>query len=151
MHRLQHVTLIVADLRAATDFYTGHFGFREIEKQGLDYPGAFLRVNEYAELHLAQIPDVAASFRGHFCLRIDNFNEHFYRFQRLGLLDTEAWGKMRELADGAVQMYIRDPSGNLVELTSHPQDRHLIDPAILEGPEWGGRPFKLHRGTAGEG
>jgi hypothetical protein len=33
------------------------------------------------------------------------------------LLDDETFGAaVRELPDGAVQMYIRDPAGNLVEL-----------------------------------
>ncbi|NJC24978.1 VOC family protein [Neolewinella antarctica] len=148
MHRLQHVTLIVDDIDVATDFYVRHFDFEVIEVKGLDYPGAFLRINDFDQLHLAVMPDGPTTFRGHFCLRIDNFSEQFFKFQRLELLDLKPWGKMRELPNGSVQMYVRDPAGNLVELTSHPEDRADIDPTIFNQPEWGGAPYS-YTGKAG--
>jgi hypothetical protein len=37
--------------------------------------------------------------------------------KRMGVLDGETFGNaVNELPDGAVQMYLRDPSGNLVEV-----------------------------------
>ena len=139
---LHHVTLIVGNVRAAESFYKEHFGFTSIEKSDLDYGGAFLKINEDQQLHLAQLPDAAASFRGHFCVRVAAFSDLFFRFQSLGLLDTEAWGKVRELDGGVLQFYVRDPSGNLVEVNSYPEHRHAIDSRIFEQPEWGGEPFR---------
>lgn len=46
MTRIHHVTLIVEDLKSSRDFYVREFGFREREVDGLDYPGAFLIIND---------------------------------------------------------------------------------------------------------
>lgn len=141
MITIHHVTLLVDDIEASTNFYLKYFGFERIKVEGLDYPGSFLRINETQELHLAELPDQPPSFRGHFCLRIDDFMERFYQFQGLGLLDTKPWGKLRELPNGSIQMYIRDPAGNLIELTSHPEDLAAIDEQLYKQPEWGGTPY----------
>ena len=139
--QLHHVTLIVDNIEQAQTFYTEHFGFEAVSKDNLDYGGAFLAINDHQQLHLAELPDAPASFRGHFCMRVSNFNDLFWRFKQLELLDIEAWQKMRELPNGCIQFYLRDPSGNLVEINSFPEDRDLIDPAIFEQPEWGGKPY----------
>jgi catechol 2,3-dioxygenase-like lactoylglutathione lyase family enzyme len=142
---LHHVTLIVNDLQAAATFYHRELGLEIIDVPGLDYPAAFFRINELQELHLAEFPDVPASYRGHFCLRIDDFNAAFHRFRELGILDVGPWGKLRELPNGSLQLYVRDPAGNLVELTSRPEDRATIDPAIFAAEEWGGMPYQSGR------
>ena len=143
MSRIHHVTLMVDDLTAARYFYLREFGFTERRVEGLDYPGAFLRINDAQELHLAQIPDREPSFRGHFCLRVPDFSAVFHRMKALGTLATEPWGKIRELPGGSLQLYVRDPAGNLVEITSEPADRAAIDPVIFEDEYWGGTPFRL--------
>jgi lactoylglutathione lyase len=51
--------------------------------------------------------------------------------KELGIIDVAPWGNVRQLPDGAMQMFVRDPSGNLVEITSRPQDHNKIDPAIF--------------------
>lgn len=140
--RLHHHTVLTNDLQSTTDFYVRELGLKVIPKSGLDYPGAFLRLNDHQELHIAELPDVPASFRGHCCLRVRNFNALYHRFAELGIIDVEAWGKLRELPGGVIQMYVRDPAGNLVEICSEPEDRAGIDPAILTGPYWGGTPFR---------
>src|SRR5207244_13043989 len=53
----------------------------------------------------------------HFALDVDDFEAAYQKAKELELLDGETFGAaVRELPDGAVQMYIRDPAGNLVEL-----------------------------------
>lgn len=143
---LHHITLIVTNLAEAEAFYAEHFKLKRITVSGLDYPGAFFRLNDHQELHLAELPDKAPSFRGHFCLRVRNFNELFHRFRGLRILDTGPWGKLRELPNGSIQMYVRDPSGNLVEITSGAEDRSGIDPAVFEAQEWGGQPYRFTDG-----
>jgi lactoylglutathione lyase len=44
----------------------------------------------------------------------------FFRMRELGVIDTAPWGKVRRLPDGAMQMFIRDPSGNLIEISCRP-------------------------------
>ena len=57
------------------------------------------------------------SFRGHLCLQVDDFDSIFFRMRELGAIDTSPWGKVRRLPDGAMQMFIRDPAGNLIEIS----------------------------------
>lgn len=140
--RIQHVTLIVDDLTACRSFYCQEFGFTERNVEGLDYPGAFLVINKGQELHLAELPDLRPSFRGHFCLRVENFNETFSRMKTMSVLDITPWGKVRELPGGILQCYARDPSGNLIEITSEPEDRQRIDPAIFDDELYGGQPYR---------
>jgi hypothetical protein len=51
--------------------------------------------------------------------------------KELGVIDIQPWGHVRELPDGAMQMFTRDPSNNLVELVSRPEARPGIDPNIF--------------------
>ena len=60
------------------------------------------------------------SFRGHVCFQIDDFMPLFTKAKALGILDTGPWGKTRMLPDGAMQMFLRDPSGNLLEISCKP-------------------------------
>lgn len=142
---LHHVTLIVDDLQAALAFYVGELGLGQRRVDGLDYPGAFLTLGNGQEVHLAALPDRSPSFRAHFCLRVDNWNGLFRRYHAADRLDLQPWGKVRQLPDGAYQCYVRDPAGNLVELTSFPEDRAQIDPTVKELDVWGGEPFGVNK------
>ena len=62
-------------------------------------------------------------------MQVDNIHALFFRIKSLGVFDFQPWGKVRRLPDGAIQMFIRDPSGNLVELSSDLKDD--IDPKIF--------------------
>ena len=54
---------------------------------------------------------------GILCLEIDDFNGTFRRMKELEVIDTSPWGNVRRLPDGSMQMFVRDPAGNLVELS----------------------------------
>jgi len=140
--RLHHVTLMCDDLQSTAAFYHRELGLQPLDKGMLDYPGCFLRINADQELHLAEMEDGSPSFRGHFCLQVKNFNRIFWRMHALDILETSAWGKIRELPNGVIQFYVRDPAQNLVELTSFPEDREAIDPSIFAHPFWGGTPYQ---------
>ena len=47
-----------------------------------------------------------------------------------GAIDNTPWGNVRRIATGSMQMFTRDPSGNLVEIASRPDD--VIDQDILK-------------------
>jgi YD repeat-containing protein len=48
---------------------------------------------------------------------VDDFEEAYTRAKHLGVLERESFFEdMYELPDGSVQMYVRDPAGNLVEI-----------------------------------
>ena len=127
--QINHVTLIVDQLEQAAEFYEHEMGLEVIPAFVFDYPTAFFRINDDQQLHLTEWDD-KVSFRGHICVQVDDFNTLFRRVKELGIIDTSPWGKVRRLPDGAMQMFIRDPSGNLVEISSDPEAE--IDPAIFE-------------------
>lgn len=127
--RINHVTLIVDQLEKAAAFYEHEMGLEVIPAFVFDYPTAFFKINEEQQLHLSEWED-AQSFRGHICVQVDDFNAIFYRSKELGIIDIKPWGKVRQLPDGAMQLFIRDPSNNLVEISSPPG--YPVDPAIFE-------------------
>ena len=129
INEINHVTLIVDDLEAACAFYEEEFGLEPLPAFKFDYPAQFYRINDTQQLHLTEWED-APSFRGHVCVRVDDFNTIFHRMKAQGRIDITPWGKVRRLPDGAMQMFIRDPSNNLIEISCAPGTP--IDPAIFE-------------------
>ncbi|MDG1105513.1 MAG: VOC family protein [Cyclobacteriaceae bacterium] len=127
--KINHVALIVKDLEAACIFYEKELGLEPLPAFLFDYPTAFFKFNDQQQLHLTEWED-AHSFRGHICVQVDDINTLFFRMKALGIIDIQPWGKVRRLPDGAIQMFVRDPSGNLVELSSDPEDP--IDLKIFE-------------------
>ncbi|MEM1325036.1 MAG: VOC family protein [Bacteroidota bacterium] len=129
INEINHVTLIVEQLETAAEFYENELGLEVIPAFVFDYPTAFFKINDTQQLHLSEWED-AQSFRGHVCFKVNNFSQLFWRCKELDIIDTTPWGKVRQLPDGAMQMFIRDPSGNLVEISSSPTD--VTDPKILK-------------------
>ena len=128
---INHVTLIVDQLEAAAEWYEKELGLEPIAAFVFDYPTAFFKFPNGQQLHLSEWED-AQSFRGHLCLTVDNWSTYFWRMKELGIIDIQPWGNVREMPDGAMQMFTRDPSGNLIELVSRPEARADIDPKIFE-------------------
>jgi lactoylglutathione lyase len=125
---LNHATLVVTNLEQARTFYEQELGLEPLPTFNLDFPAQFYRINDTQQLHVTEWPD-QASFRGHVCFQVDDFNSLFYRMRELGVIDIAPWGKVRRLPDGAMQMFVRDPSGNLLEISCHPSS--VIDEAIF--------------------
>jgi len=129
--KINHVALVVSNLEEACKFYEHELGLEPIPAFLFDYPTAFFKFNEEQQLHLTEWEDTY-SFRGHLCITVDDINTIFFRMKELGVIDIKPWGKVRQLPDGAIQMFVRDPSGNLVEISSDPDDKDNIDPKIFE-------------------
>lgn len=130
VRQINHVTLIVNDLDAARAFYEDEFGLEPLPVFNFDYPTQFYRINEAQQLHLTEWQDDAPSFRGHVCLQVEDFNTVFRRMRERNAIDIKPWGRVRRLPDGAMQMFVRDPSGNLVEISCSPGTP--VDDAIFE-------------------
>jgi hypothetical protein len=91
------------------------FGMDRLPSPNFSQPVAWLRLGEQ-QLHLFESESPAPRSH-HFALDVDDFEVAYRKAKELGLLDDKTFGAgVRELPDGAVQMYIRDPAGNLVEL-----------------------------------
>lgn len=126
---LNHVTLVVHDLDTARAFYEQVLGLTPLPTFNLDFPAQFYAVNEHQQIHITEWEDVY-SFRGHVCIQVDDFSAMFYRLRERGAVDTAPWGRVRRLPDGAMQMFARDPSGNLLEISCPPGAP--VDQAIFE-------------------
>lgn len=127
--KINHVTLVVDNLEKAGAFYEHELGLEPLPAFQFDYPTGFFKFNDDQQLHITEWDD-ETSFRGHICVQVDDFNSIFHRMKELDAIDIKPWGKVRRLPDGAMQMFVRDPSGNLVEISSDPDAD--VDPAIFE-------------------
>jgi catechol 2,3-dioxygenase-like lactoylglutathione lyase family enzyme len=129
---LNHVSVPAADLAASLAFYVEVLGLERIPSPDFEFPVEWLRCGDL-QIHLYHRPEgVGPSLYQHFGLTIDDFMGVYNRVRALGVQDSAAFsGVVTELPDGGVQMYVRDPSGNLVEL-DHP-DASTIDPAEVPG------------------
>ncbi len=134
MTALQHVNILVDDLDAAIHFYADVVGLPQKPAPPLRFPTAFFSIGSSQELHINQAPDLRPE-RAHFCLRVDDFNAVFRRALSTGCIDVTTWGPMRRLPTGVMQLFIRDPSGNLVEVAcdaDQPVDAELFDLVLSE-------------------
>lgn len=127
--KINHVTLIVDNLEKAGEFYQQELGLEPLPAFHFDYPVMFFKFNDEQQLHISEWED-RTSFRGHICMQVDDFNSIFFRMKELNVIDISPWGKVRKLPDGAMQMFVRDPAGNLVEISSVPGSE--VDPRIFE-------------------
>jgi len=131
---INHVTLVVDDLERAVAFYRDQLGLESLPAFDLDFPAHFFKVDETQQLHLTEWEDTP-SFRGHVCFQVDDFNAIFDRMKALDAIDIRPWGRVRRLPDGAMQMFIRDPAGNLVEICCAPDcpiDDRIFDDELAE-------------------
>ena len=110
-----HVSVGARSLAESVNFYTDLFGMERVPSPVFRYPTAWLRVGD-RELHLIERDDRVPRSQ-HFALEVDDFEAVYVKAMALGIEDRETWGwHLHELPDGAVQLYVRDPADNLVEV-----------------------------------
>lgn len=112
--RFNHVSIVADDMEESLRFYTEILGMERIPSPTFDMPVEWLRLGDQ-QLHLFQRETPAPDFH-HIALDVDDFEAVFSKVQELGLKDNTLGPDARELPDGSVQMYLRDPAGNLVEI-----------------------------------
>ncbi len=135
---LTHVSIGARDLEESARFYKGFFGMEEIPSPDFPGPVRWLRVGDL-QLHLFLDEDPAPAWH-HFALDVDDFEAVYARAGELDVRDR--YSAVRELPDGAVQMYLRDPAGNLVEV-NWPDASTLDRRVIPEIQKVGGDPGAL--------
>lgn len=131
---LHHINLMVDDLDTAVAFYRDLIGMELDETPDHDFPSQFFKFTNGPQIHMNEFPD-AKGLRSHFCIVVNDFNDIFRRMKKAGAIDVEVWGKIRRLDSGAIQMFTRDPSGNLVEITSQPDvvlDEDILGDELLD-------------------
>jgi lactoylglutathione lyase len=113
--RFNHVSVQAIDMEESLRFYMEVFGLERLPSPNFSGHVEWLRVGEQ-QLHLFK-SEGSAPRSHHFALDVDDFEAAYREAKERDLLDAVTFGAaVRELPDGAVQMYIRDPAGNLVEV-----------------------------------
>ena len=87
----------------------------EIPAPDFPFPVRWLRLGDL-QLHLFQSEDLAPKGH-HFGVDVDDFQETFEKVGEMDVREKEGYfSYLYEIPDGAVQMYLRDPAGNMVEV-----------------------------------
>jgi lactoylglutathione lyase len=126
---IQHVNVNVDDLDAAIPFYRDVLGLSLDDTPDQGFRSQFFRVDGIQQIHMNEMRD-ERQFRGHFCLVVPDFIGVFARAKAIHAIDIGPWGKVRQLPNGKMQMFVRDPSGNLIEIAN--TSREVIDLATLQ-------------------
>jgi lactoylglutathione lyase len=122
---IQHVNLMVDDLASATRFYRDVIGLAPIDTPDLGFPAQFFAIGADQELHVNQLDDTRPE-RAHFCLRVDDFDGIVARAEASHAIETATWGLAKRLPSGVMQLFVRDPAGNLIEIACDP-DQAIAD------------------------
>jgi catechol 2,3-dioxygenase-like lactoylglutathione lyase family enzyme len=114
--RFNHVSVRADDLERSGAFYEELFGMERVPAPDLGETRVlWLRLGDQ-QLHLFRRETDTPRYH-HYALEVDDFEAVYRAAQERGILDAETFGAaLRELPDGSVQMYLRDPAGNLIEV-----------------------------------
>jgi catechol 2,3-dioxygenase-like lactoylglutathione lyase family enzyme len=114
--RLNHVSISSIDVEESVRWYEALFGLERVDTYTFAFPTQYLRLGEQ-QLHIFQREQTDAPAFHHIAIDVDDLEEAWRRAQELDALDATAFfSPIYELPDGTVQVYLRDPGGNLVEL-----------------------------------
>ncbi len=112
---INHVTLAARDLDETERFFVEVFGAERLASPNVGVEVRWLRIGT-SQIHLLLDDDGARRGLAHFGITVDDLAAVYERCRSRGALDPAVNGHhLWELPDGVVQLYVRDPSGNLVE------------------------------------
>jgi catechol 2,3-dioxygenase-like lactoylglutathione lyase family enzyme len=125
---IDHVTLVVKDLERSRHFYVDVLGMRSVKRPGFHFPGSWFQAGS-TQIHLIleheesgaagnRVPDQLTASRTHHCaFEVDDAHAAGARLKELGIPISSG---PKERPDGAVQVFVPDPDGYVVELCSPP-------------------------------
>jgi lactoylglutathione lyase len=125
---LNHVSIPARNLEESARFYETLFGLERLPTPTFSIDVIWLRLGQ-TQLHLFEQGETAPTRFHHFAVEVDDFEAFYVRLGELGVRD-QAWiSSIYELPSGEVQLYLRDPTGNLVEIVwpdSSTLDRSVV-------------------------
>jgi catechol 2,3-dioxygenase-like lactoylglutathione lyase family enzyme len=120
--QINHVSINARNLQASVDFYVELLGAELIATPNFGLPVQWLALGE-TQLHLFE-RSLQPTSHHHLGITVDDL-EHAYRVaERRDAFDRASFGNHLVLLPGdVVQLYLRDPAGNLIELDQPGADR----------------------------
>jgi lactoylglutathione lyase len=135
--RINHVSIVANDLDESARFYEELFGMERIPTAKFPQAVLWLRAGTN-QVHLFTADETAAP-RAHMAFDVDDFDALYAKAKEMGILDSATFGgPLRRHPAGWVQLYLRDPAGNLLEVDS--PDVALSSETLADAQEIGEQP-----------
>lgn len=120
--QINHVSVNALDLQESVDFYVDLFGAELIPTPNFGIPVQWLALGR-TQLHLFE-RDIQPTSHHHLGITVDDVEPVYRAAERRDALAQYAFGNhLIELPGDVVQLYVRDPAGNLVEIDHAGVDR----------------------------
>jgi catechol 2,3-dioxygenase-like lactoylglutathione lyase family enzyme len=120
--RINHVSINARDLQESIDFYVELLGAEPIPTPNFGIPVQWLALGR-TQLHLFE-RDLQPTTHHHLGITVDDLDPVYRVAQRHGAFDANTFrNHLVELPGDVVQLYIRDPAGNLIEIDQAGADR----------------------------
>lgn len=120
--RINHVSVNARDLQESIEFYVELLGAEPIPTPNFGLSVQWLALGR-TQLHLFE-RDVQPTSQHHFGITVEDVVPVYRAADRRGAFERQAFGNhLVELPGDIVQLYLRDPAGNLVEIDHDGVDR----------------------------
>jgi lactoylglutathione lyase len=114
---VNHVSVSAPDPEASMRFYEELFTARRLAAPNFGYPVRWLAIGD-VQLHLFQRDDQPPP-NHHFAITVDDFEAVYARAAELGAFDDDGdRHHLFELPGDTLQLYLRDPAGNRLEVNA---------------------------------
>jgi catechol 2,3-dioxygenase-like lactoylglutathione lyase family enzyme len=133
--QINHVSVNARDIEASVEFYVELLGAEPVPAPNFGLPVRWLALGA-TQLHLFE-RDVEPPSYHHIGITVDDLERAYRVAERRDAFDREAFGShLVELPGDVVQLYVRDPAGNLVELDQPGVERLPDDMRRQVVPLW---------------
>ena len=122
MAQINHVSVNARNLEESIGFYADLLGAQRIATPNFGLPVQWLGLGT-TQLHLFE-RELTPTSHHHLGITVDDVAPVYRAAERRDAFDRDAFGNhLVELPGDVVQLYGRDPAGNLVEIDHHGVDR----------------------------
>ena len=111
LHGVHHVSLNVRSIDEAAKFYLDVLGLETLPRPDLGFAGIWLGAGPQ-QIHLMEDPQHDASRSQHFAFRVDDIDAVVAELRARGIRTSQ----VMDVPGAGRQAFLRDPSGNLLEL-----------------------------------
>jgi catechol 2,3-dioxygenase-like lactoylglutathione lyase family enzyme len=116
--RINHVSVNARNLQESVEFYVELFGAEPIPTPNFGLPVQWLALGT-TQLHLFE-RDLQPTSHHHFAVTVDEVEPVYRAAERRDAFERRSFGNhLIELPGNVVQLYVRDPADNLVEVDQH--------------------------------